>query len=97
MADRGDFDLSDAVVRYLKRYPGTNVEEFTAHYGSTSDSAKSEVKSLLREALEIVPVWDRSTLNEAGDYVERVVLQRYPSLSAEAAEAIGNYYTYLMR
>ena len=97
MADRGDFDLSNAVMLYLKRYPGTNDEQFNAHYGSTSGRAKSEVKSLLREVMEIAPDWGRSTLNEAGDHVESVILARYPSLSAKAAEAIGNYYTYLMR
>jgi hypothetical protein len=96
MADR-DFDLSKAVVLYLKRYPGKNEDEFYAHYGSTSDTAKSRVKSLLREVMEISPDSARSTLSEAGDYAESVIRARYRGLSAKAVEAIGNYYTYLMR
>jgi hypothetical protein len=92
-----DFSLSDAIALYLKRYPGKNDEEFKAQYGSASDSALAEVKSLLREAMQIEPDWNRLSLNEAGDYVESVIHERHPGLTAKALEAIGNYYTFLMR
>lgn len=92
-----DFSLSDAIALYLKRYPGKNDEEFNAQYGPASDSALAGVKAILREAMQIEPDWNRLSLNEAGDYVESVIHDRHPELNAKALEAIGNYYTFLMR
>jgi hypothetical protein len=51
----------------------------------------------LREAMQIEPDWNRLSLNEAGDYVESVIHDRHPDLAPKALEAIGNYYTFLMR
>jgi hypothetical protein len=92
-----DFNLSDAVVLYLKRYPGKNDDEFHAHYETASEEALREVKSVLREAMQVEPDWNRLSLNEAGDYVESAIHDRHPELTPKALEAIGNYYTFLMR
>jgi hypothetical protein len=97
MASNGDFSLSEAVALYLKHYPGKNEEEFNSRYGSQSGQALDQVKQLLREAMKVEPDWNRLSLNEAGDYVESVMSERHPELSPKALEAIGNYYTFLMR
>jgi hypothetical protein len=97
MMPSSGFNLSDAVALYLKRYPGKNETEFDAYYKSASEEAKQKVRSILSEAMQIEPDWNRLSLNEAGDYVETVMHERHPELTAKALEAIGNYYTYLMR
>lgn len=93
----GAYILSDAVALYLKRYPGKSDDEFTAEYGPASESVLAQVKAILQEAIQIEPDWNRLSLNEAGDYVESVMHERHPDLSAKALDAIGNYYTFLMR
>jgi hypothetical protein len=97
MTPNSDFNLSDAIALHLKRYPGKNEEEFNSFYGSASENAREQVKVLLHEAMQVEPDWNRLSLNEAGDYVESVMHERYPELMPKALEAIGNYYTYLMR
>jgi hypothetical protein len=92
-----DFDLSSAIALYLKRYPGKNEDEFESYYGPSSDQAHERVSSILKEAMRIEPDWNRLSLNEAGDYVESVMRERHPELTPQALEAIGNYYTFLMR
>jgi hypothetical protein len=47
--------------------------------------------------MRLEPDWSRLSLNEAGDYVESVMHERHPELTPRALEAIGNYYTFLMR
>lgn len=91
------FDLSNAIALYLRRYPGKNEEEFNSYYGSGSGAAYEQVRLVLNEAMQIEPDWNRLSLNEAGDYVESVIHERHPELTPKALEAIGNYYTYLMR
>jgi len=56
-----------------------------------------KVRRILKEAMQVEPDWNRLSLNEAGDYVESEMHKRHPELSPKALEAIGNYYTYLMR
>ncbi|MCV7197423.1 hypothetical protein [Mycobacterium angelicum] len=92
-----DFSLSNAIALYLKGYPGKNDEEFHLFYGSASADAQELVRRILNEAMQVEPDWNRLSLNEAGDYVESVMHERHPELTEEALEAIGNYYTYLMR
>ncbi|WP_292991401.1 hypothetical protein [Mycobacterium sp.] len=92
-----DFDLSEAIELYLKRYPGSNQEEFVKYYGQASSDALAQVKELLREAMQIEPDWSRLSLNEAGDFVESTLRDRHPALTAKALESVGNYYTFLMR
>lgn len=91
------FELGDAIALYLKRYPGKNEEEFNSHYASASGYVREQVHLILSEAMKIEPDWSRLSLNEAGDYVESVMHERHPELTPNALEAIGNYYTYLMR
>ncbi|CPR82932.1 Uncharacterised protein [Mycobacteroides abscessus subsp. abscessus] len=91
-------DASDAIVVYLRRYPGKNDEEFQAHFGADSAKAALErVRAILDEAIKIEPDWNRMSLNDAGDYVEAVMHERHPDLSRQALTAIGNYFTYLAR
>lgn len=97
MTPNSSFDLSEAIALYLKRYPGRNEEEFNSYYGSASGNVRERVRSILNEAMKVEPDWNRLTLNEAGDYVESVMHERHPELTPKALEAIGNYYTYLMR
>lgn len=97
MNSNEDFSLSEAVALYLRRYPGKNEDEFNLRYGAASGHALDQVKALLREAMKVEPDWNRLSLNEAGDYVESVMSERHPELSSKALEAIGNYYTFLMR
>jgi hypothetical protein len=97
MTPNSNFDLSNAIALYLKRYPGKNEEEFNSYYGSASGTAQEQVRLILNEAMQIEPDWNHLTLNEGGDYVESVIHERYPELTPKALEAIGNYYTYLMR
>lgn len=97
MTSNSNFDLSNAVALHLKRYPGKNEEEFNSYYGAVSSYAQEQVRLILNEAMQIEPDWDRLSLNEAGDYVESVMHERHPELTRKALEAIGNYYTYLMR
>jgi hypothetical protein len=97
MTSNANFSLSEAVALYLKGYPGKNEQEFNSHYGSESGQALDQVKLILREAMKVEPDWNRLSLNEAGDYVESVMSERHPELSPKALEAIGNYYTFLMR
>jgi hypothetical protein len=97
MVPDSNFDLSDAISLYLKRYPGKNVDEFNSFYGQESQAAHERVRLILDEAMKIEPDWNRMSLNEAGDYVESVMRQRHPELTPKALEAIGNYYTFLMR
>jgi hypothetical protein len=92
-----DFDLSNAICVYLKRYPGNNEDEFASFYGSRSRAAQERVRSILDEAIRIESDWSCLSLNEAGDYVEVVMRERHPELTAKALEAISNYYTFLMR
>jgi hypothetical protein len=90
-------NLNEAVVLYLRRYPGSNRDEFEAHFGSGASTAMEQVRGILNEAMRVEPDWSRMSLNEAGDYVEAVMHERHPSLTPEALEAIGNYYTFQMR
>jgi hypothetical protein len=91
------FDVNEAIVLHLRRYPGSNQAEFESHYGQEAEAAKDQVRAILNEAMRVEPDWNRMTLNEAGDYVESVMHERHPDLSPKALESIGNYYTFLMR
>jgi hypothetical protein len=91
------FDLNEAIVLHLRRYPGSNQAEFESAFGTKAGAAKEQVRAILNEAMRVEPDWNRMTLNEAGDYVERVMLERHPSLTPQALESIGNYYTFQMR
>jgi triphosphoribosyl-dephospho-CoA synthetase len=93
-----NINISEALVLYLRHYPGKNDDEFISHYGpEVAAAAKEAVRALLEEAMKLQPDWNRLSLNEAGDYVESAMRDRHPELSTKALECIGNYYTYLMR
>jgi hypothetical protein len=93
-----DIDASEALVLYLKHYPGENDEEFNAFYGpEIAQTARRVVRRILEEAMGMRPDWSTVSLNDAADYVESEMRTRHPSLTPSALESIGNYYTYLMR
>ena len=93
-----DIDVSDAIIVYLRRYPGKNDAEFQTRFGADgAKAAMEQVRLILGEAIKIQPDWNRMSLNDAGDYVETVMRERHPNLSRGALEAIGNYFTYLVR
>lgn len=97
MADDG-IDINEAIILYLKHYPGRNDVEFDSHYGAaTAATARLRVRAVLEEAMKLSPDWNSLTLNEAGDYVESVMHDRHPQLCPKALECIGNYFTFLMR
>jgi hypothetical protein len=96
MADH-QVDVSEAIVIYLKKYPGKNTEEFEKAYGDEAGSVKQLVQVILDEAMRVNPDWSKVDLNGAGDFVESVMSERHPGLTGKALTAIGNYYTYQMR
>ncbi|WP_396908230.1 hypothetical protein [Mycolicibacterium sp.] len=81
----------------LKHYPGRNDAECASHFGPSAAAAQDRVRELINEAMRIEPDWTTLSLSEAGDYVESVMRDRHPELSAESLECIGNCSTYQMR
>lgn len=90
-----DFDLSAAITLHLAHYPNSNREEFVATY--PHESAEVAVRAILREALGIQIEWGTKSLIEIGDEVQKTMGQRHPELSDAATNALGNYFTYLMK
>ena len=82
---------------YLKYYPGMNVDEFDSRYGSDAPAVRARIRLLIDEAMRVEPDWNSLSLDEAGDFVEVVMHERHPELSAEAIACIGNCYMYQMR
>lgn len=96
MKDR-ELDLSEAIVIFLRKYPGKNIAEFEATYGGDADSVRFSVQEMLNESMKINPDWSTLDLNGAGDFVESTMHERHPELTTLALKAIGNFYTYQMR
>lgn len=93
-----EINMSEAVTLYLKHYPGRNDDQFDAFYGAENARAARElVRALLDETMSLRPDWSQMTLDDAGRYVECEMHARHPDLSSRALEAIGNYFTYLVR
>lgn len=94
MARSDGFNCSDAVLLYLKRYPGKNTDEFNGHYGYASDAVRAKAKLLLHEAMQIEPEQFLRTqmenhvprieyvLPDGFDSVDQVALQRRETYSA---------------
>jgi len=75
-------DVSQAVVLYLKHYPGSNDAEFNAFYGPASDTAaREQVRGLLDEVMGLRADWSRLTLDGAGDFVETQMQTRHRSVA----------------
>ena len=90
-------DLSEAVALYLKKYPGRNASELDSKYGRVhAEAVRAQIREILDEAMCVKPNLEVLDLSAAGDFVESVMQERHPELSAQALAAIGNYYTYLM-
>ena len=87
-------DLSDAIVTFLKNYPGSNDVEFRARFGADVQDA---VHRILEETSRTRVEWGTKTLIEIGDEIGSVMHRKHPELSAAALEELGNYFTYLVR
>lgn len=88
-------NLSEAIVLYLKHYPGTNEEEFRSKFNVDADYYA--VRALLDETIKIQLEWGDKSLIEIGEEVQAVLHNRHPELSAQALEALARYYTYLVK
>lgn len=99
MADHGNsMDISQAIILYLKNYPGKNDDEFDAFYGPELASvARANVRLLLDQAMRVEVDWTGLTLIEGGNVVKSVMRAEHSELSEEALASIGHYYTYMMR
>jgi len=90
-----DFDLSAAITVYLAHYPNSNREEFVATF--PHESVEIAVRAILREAIGLQIEWADKTLKVIGDEVQKTMGERHPELSDAATDALGNYFTYLMK
>lgn len=90
-----NLDISEAIVVFLKNYPGKNEEEFETLFGG--EAAHAAVRAILDETSRIKIEWGQKSLIEIGEEVERVMHERHPELSAAALEKLSNYFTYLVR
>ena len=88
-------DLSEAIVVYLKNYPGSNAEQFEARF--PGDAARDAVREMLTETLRLEPDWEGKTLSEVSRDVREMMHDRYPELSAPALRCLGNYFSYQMK
>lgn len=88
-------DISEAIVVFLKNYPGKNEEEFEARFGD--GAAREAVRAILDETSRIRIEWGDKSLVEIGDEVEKVMRERHPELSPAALEKLSNYFTYLVK
>jgi hypothetical protein len=89
-------DLSEAILLFLKRYPGKNDDEFRVRV--TDPALQDAVRAILDETMTIQVDWDVHTaLPEVGDEVRDVVRQRHPDLSDAAVDKLANYFTYLVK
>jgi hypothetical protein len=88
-------DLSEAVVCYLRRYPGRNDEEF--HALVPTQAGRDAVQAVLEEAHRVDVDWHHASLVEIGERVRDGMRQRRPELSEAALRALGNHVTYSAR
>ena len=88
-------DISEAVVVFLKNYPGKNEDEFETLYGTAAD--REAVRAILDETSRIRIDGGDKSLVDIGDEVEKVMRERHPELSAAALEKLSNYFTYLVK
>ncbi len=88
-------DLSDALVLFLKHFPGKNHEEFLAVV--EDESTREAVRAILDETQRIRIEWGQKTLVDIGREVREVMHERHPELSEAALKKLGNYFTYLVK
>ncbi len=88
-------DLSEAIVVFLKRYPGKNEGEFTSRVAS--QGLRDAVQSILDETMKTQVDWGDKTLVEIGDEVRGVMRRLHPDLSDAAVHKLGSYFTYLVK
>lgn len=88
-------DISAAITLYLAHYPNSNREEFVATF--SHESVEVAVRAILREAIGLQIEWGDKSLVEIGDEVQKIMGERHPELSDAATNALGNYFTFLMK
>jgi hypothetical protein len=87
--------VSDAIVLYLKRFPGKNTEEFLAEVHD--ERTREAALAVIGEAHQVPMVWGTKTLIEIGQEHRAMMRQRHPELSDAAIDNLGNYFTYLVK
>ena len=92
---RSSVGLNDAIVLFLKHFPGKNDDEFLAVV--EDEAIRGAVRSILDETQSIRIEWGQKTLTELGREAREVMHQRHPELSDAALESLGNYFTYLVK
>jgi hypothetical protein len=99
MTDHAEnIDISQAIVLYLKNYPGKNDEAFDSSFGpELAPVVRTKVRSILDEAMKVDVDWNGKSLIEGGEFVKSVMADKHHELSPQALASIGHYYTYLMR
>lgn len=88
-------DISEAIVLYLKHYPGKNQDEFLSRVDD--EPTRVAVRAMLDETIRTRIDWDEKTLIEIGEEVQSVMRERHPELSDAALRKLGNYFTYLVK
>ena len=92
-----DSELGDAFAVYFRRCPGKNIDEFDQLYGARAAVVEAKVREVVSEATRVEIDWTGLNLIQGRAVVMSVMAERHPAFSAEALEAIGNVYTYLMK
>lgn len=90
-------DISEAIVVFLKNYPGKNDEEFATIFGSGDGQAFEQVRAILTETMRLPLDLSGKSLIEIGESVRQVMHERHPELTAPALKKLGNYFTYLVK
>lgn len=57
--ENDDAELNEAIVLYLRRYPGSNRDEFDSRFGPAAAAVMERVRAILDEAVRVEPDWNR--------------------------------------
>ncbi len=90
-------DINEAIVIFLRRYPGKNTEEFDSVFGESASWMLGKVRETLDEAMRTEVNWDGLSLIEGGEAMKSIMAAQHPELSEAALVALARYYTFLMR
>lgn len=96
--DVEDALLSRAVVTYIwgdgrhrRPWPGQRPEAVGREFPDQAAGLIVRVKEVIESARHVVPTDD---LAQSGDFVVAAVREKFPQLSWEALQAVGNLYAY---
>ncbi|SEN58456.1 hypothetical protein [Actinacidiphila rubida] len=93
-------ELSRAVilisVSYLKS-DAVLTAEFADAFGTAADEWRARARAVQSETFTVPVDWDGGGLGELRDVVRAEIARRHPELSAEAADAIADYWAFCNR